>query len=247
MTGKRIKAQLEKFDRDAYHGPGDALRIIKDTADAKFDETIELNLRLGVDPKKADQQLRGTVGLPSGSGKSVRVLAFAQGDKAKAAEAAGADFVGGEDLAEKIQGGWLEFDVAIASPDMMGVVGKLGQVLGPRGLMPNPKSGTVTDDVGKAVGEVKAGKIEYRTDKDANVHLVLGKASFSYEQLAANYKAVVAEIVRARPSSAKGRYIKNATISSTMGPGIKIDPAQVSEFMAIEEKVGSGPTYAEAP
>lgn len=236
MSGKRIRTALERFDREQHYGPGDALRLILETATAKFDETIELNLRLGVDPKNADQQLRGTIALPSGTGKEVKVLVFAQAAKAKEAEEAGADFVGGEDLAEKIQEGWLEFDVAIAAPDMMPIVGKLGQTLGPRGLMPNPKSGTVTDDISKAVSEVKAGKVEYRTDKDANVHLVIGKASFTYDQLAANYRAVIEEIVRARPASAKGRYIRSATVSSTMGPGVRIDPTQAAAFIAAEEE-----------
>lgn len=223
--GKRYTALLEKVDRERLYKPGEALRLVKELASSGFDETIELNLRLGVDPSKADQQVRGSVSLPKGTGRDVRVAVFAQGEKVKEAEAAGADHVGGEDLAERIEGGWLEFDAAIATPDMMPVVGKLGKILGPRGLMPNPKSGTVTMDIAKGVQDVKAGRIEYRTDRQANIHTVIGKASFPLESLVENYLAVVDEILRAKPAAAKGRYVTSITLSPSMGPGIRIDPS----------------------
>lgn len=230
--GKRYSKAMEGFERDALHLPGEAIAMAKSLATAKFDETMELNLRLGVDPRKADQQVRGSVSLPQGTGKSVRVVVFAQGDKARDAMEAGAEEVGAQDLADRVQGGWTDFDVAIATPDMMPLVGKLGKILGPRGLMPNPKSGTVTPDVAKAVKEVKAGKIEYRTDRQANVHTVIGKASFPVESLVENYLAVVDEIQRAKPAAAKGKYIKSLTVSSTMGPGVRIDPTHVKEIAA---------------
>lgn len=230
--GKRYSKAMEGFERDALHLPGEAIAMAKSLATAKFDETMELNLRLGVDPRKADQQVRGSVSLPQGTGKSVRVVVFAQGDKARDAMEAGAEDVGAQDLADRVQGGWTDFDVAIATPDMMPLVGKLGKILGPRGLMPNPKSGTVTPDVAKAVKEVKAGKIEYRTDRQANVHTVIGKASFPVESLVENYLAVVDEIQRAKPAAAKGKYIKSLTVSSTMGPGVRIDPTHVKEIAA---------------
>lgn len=230
--GKRFTKAMEGFERDTLHLPGEAIALAKTLATAKFDETMELNLRLGVDPRKADQQVRGSVSLPQGTGKSVRVVVFAQGDKAREALEAGAEEVGAQDLADKVQGGWTDFDVAIATPDMMPLVGKLGKILGPRGLMPNPKSGTVTPDVVKAVKEVKAGKIEYRTDRQANVHTVIGKASFPVESLVENYLAVVDEIQRAKPAAAKGKYIKSLTVSSTMGPGVRIDPTHVKEIAA---------------
>lgn len=222
--GKRYLEAAKAYDRGKLYAPWEALDLVKRMASAKFDETIELNIRLGVDPRKQDQQVRGSVSLPKGTGKAVRVVAFAQGDRAREALEAGADEVGGDDLAARVQKGWTDFDVAIATPDMMPVVGKLGKILGPRGLMPNPKSGTVTPDVGRAIKEVKAGKIEYRTDRQANVHTVIGKSSFPIEALAENYLAVVDEVLRAKPAAAKGRYLKSLTVSSTMGPGVRIDP-----------------------
>jgi len=227
--GKRYNDGLKSVNRDQLYTPADAIRILKELPGAKFDEAVELAFRLGVDPRKADQMLRGTVSLPHGTGKSVRVAAFAQGDAAREAEAAGADIVGGDDLVEKVMKGDIEFEAAVATPDMMPVVGKAGRVLGPRGLMPNPKAGTVTNDIAKAVTEIKAGKLEYRTDKGANVHLVIGKKSFDLQQLSANYLAVVEEILRAKPSSAKGRYLRSATISTTMGPGIKLDTSKIKD------------------
>ena len=228
--GKRYKQALSSVDRDHFYGPREAIRILKEYPGAKFDETVELNMRLGVDPRKADQMVRGAVSLPKGTGKTMRVAVFAKGEKAKEAEAAGADVVGEDELGERIQGGWMEFDAVVASPDMMPVVGKLGRVLGPRGLMPNPKSGTVTDDVAKAVTDIKGGQVEYRTDKAGNLHLIIGKKSFSEEDLVSNYAAVIDEVYRAKPSSAKGRYVRSVTISSTMGPGVKIDPAKSKDF-----------------
>jgi large subunit ribosomal protein L1 len=222
QRGKRYESAAAAFDRDAFFTPTEALKIVKESAKAKFDETVELSMKLGLDVRKADQQIRGTVSLPHGSGKNVRVIVFAQADKAREAQEAGADVVGDKDLAERIEKGWMEFDVAIATPDMMPIVGKLGRIL--RGLTPNPKSGTVTEDVAKAVKEVKAGKIEYRTDRNANVHAVLGKASFGLDALAANYGTVIDEILRVKPSAAKGKYIKSLAVSSTMGPGVRIDP-----------------------
>lgn len=222
--GKRYKDLIQKVDRTRLYEAEEAVALVKETAKAKFDETIELAVRLGVDPRHADQQVRGTVVLPNGTGKTVRVLVFAKGEKAKEAEGAGADIVGAEELAEKIQGGWLDFDVAVATPDMMGVVGKLGRILGPKGLMPNPKAGTVTFDVGRAVQEIKAGKVEYRVDKTAIVHVPIGKASFATEKLAENYNTLMDALIRAKPAAAKGQYIRSITISSTMGPGIKINP-----------------------
>jgi large subunit ribosomal protein L1 len=226
---KRYADASRMFDRSQLYSPTDAIRILREMPTPKFDETVELSIRLGVDPRKADQMVRGTVSLPHGSGKSVRVAAFAAGDKAREATEAGADKVGGEDLVEEVLKGNIEFDAAVATPDMMPVVGKAGRVLGPRGLMPNPKAGTVTPDIGKAVGEIKAGKLEYRVDRQSNLHLVLGKRSFDERQLLENYLAVVDEILRAKPASSKGRYIRTITISTTMGPGIRIDPARVKD------------------
>ena len=223
--GKIYKAASEAFDRQKLYTPGEALALVKETSRAKFDETIELSVKVGIDPRKADQAVRGTLSLPHGTGKSLRVVVFAQGDKAREAREAGAQEVGDEDLAERIQKGWLDFDIAIATPDMMPVVGKLGRILGPRNLMPNPKSGTVTNDISKGIKEVMAGRVEYRNDKTGNIHLVIGKASFPIEALTENYLTVIDEILRVKPASAKGRYIKTLTISSTMGPGIRIDPA----------------------
>jgi len=223
--GKAYDDALKRFDRDRLSPPPEAFDLVKSLATKKFDETVEVNFRLGVDPRKADQMIRGTVSLPHGTGKSVRVAVFAAGDSAREAEAAGADVVGADDLVKRVEGGFLDFDVAIATPDLMGQVGKLGRTLGPRGLMPNPKTGTVTPDVGKAVSEFKAGKVEYRTDRYGNVHVPVGKASFTAQQLLENYHAVLDEILRAKPAASKGKYIRSAVASSTMGPGVKIDPA----------------------
>ena len=220
--GKKFRAAAKNRDEASVYQPKQALEIVKKSAFAKFDETIEVAVRLGVDPRHADQIVRGTVVLPAGTGKSVRVLVVAVGDKAREAEAAGADFVGAEHIA-KIKEGWLDFDVMIATPDQMGQVGQLGRVLGPRGLMPNPKAGTVTFDVGRAVRETKAGKIEFRVDKGGNVHAAIGKTSFSLEALETNYSAFMDQIVRAKPSAAKGVYVRNVAVSSTMGPGVRVD------------------------
>ena len=225
--GKKYRDALKRFDREHLHTPAEATDIVASLAKANFDETVELVVRLGVDPRKADQIVRGTVALPSGTGKDVRVAVFAQGEAATAAREAGADIVGADDLAAEIEGGKLDFDLTIATPDMMPVVGRLGRVLGPRGLMPNPKTGTVTPDVAKAVSEFKGGKVEYRTDRYGNVAVPIGKSSFQPSALLDNFRAVVDELNRAKPASAKGRYVRRVTISSTMGPGIKIDPARL--------------------
>jgi large subunit ribosomal protein L1 len=224
MPGKKFTDAARKYDRAKLHQPDEAMALVKTMATRKFDETVEAAFKLGVDPRKADQMLRGTVSLPSGTGKDVRVAVFAQGDMAKEAQDAGADVVGADDLVERVQGGFMDFDVAIATPDLMGQVGKLGRVLGPRGLMPNPKTGTVTTDVGKAVSDFKGGKVEYRTDRYGNVHVPIGKVSFDTEALVKNYGAVLDELLRAKPAAAKGRYLKGVTASSTMGPGVKIAP-----------------------
>ena len=224
--GKRYKDSLSQVDREALYGVADAVDLAKSLAGAKFDETVELAVRLGVDPRKADQIVRGTLSLPSGTGRTERVAVFAAGEAAAEARAAGADVVGADDLVAKINGGFLEFDIAIATPDLMGQVGTLGRVLGPRGLMPNPKTGTVTTEVGKAVAEFKGGRVEYRTDKVGNVHIRVGKASFNRDQLVANIRAVVDELHRAKPPAAKGRYFLSITVSTTMSPGIRIDPAK---------------------
>lgn len=227
--GKRYTAASE-IDRGPYSELAPLIENLKKTAKAKFDETVEISANLGVDPRHADQQVRGTVVLPHGTGKSVRILVFAKGEKEKEASEAGADFVGAE-FVEKVKGGWLDFDAVVATPDMMGEVGKLGRVLGPRGLMPSPKAGTVTFDVGKAVGELKAGKIEFRVDKGANVQAPVGKASFDADKLVENTAAVITEIVRAKPAAAKGVYIKSVTLSTTMGPGLKLNPqVAVNEY-----------------
>lgn len=228
-NGKRYAAAKEKLDRAHQYTPGEAVRVVKDLPAARFDETIELALRLGVDPRKADQMVRGTVSLPHGTGKSVRVAAFATGDKAREAQEAGADVVGGEDLVAEVMKGNINFDAAVATPDVMSSVGKAGRVLGPRGLMPNPKAGTVTFDIGKAVRDIKAGKLEYRVDRQGNLHLVIGKRSFDDARLIENYLAVIDEVIRAKPAAAKGRYLKSVTISSTMGPGVGIDPNRVRD------------------
>jgi large subunit ribosomal protein L1 len=224
--GKRYREAYEKIDRTETYSPAEAIRLVKETAGAKFDETVEVHLRLGVNVRHAEEQLRGTLALPQGLGKELTVAVFAEGDKAREATDAGADHVGAADLAEKVEGGWTDFDVAIATPSLMPQVGKLGRVLGPQGKMPNPKVGTVTDDVAKAVSEAKAGKVEYRTDKQAIVHLSIGKTSFDERALLENYAAVVEEIVRAKPAAAKGRYILSVTVTTTMGPGIRVDPAK---------------------
>ncbi|MEW8959246.1 MAG: 50S ribosomal protein L1 [Moorella sp. (in: firmicutes)] len=224
--GKRYREISKLVDRQQLYEPAEAIALAKKTASAKFDETVEVAVRLGVDPRHADQQVRGTVVLPHGTGKTRLVLVFAKGEKAKEAEEAGADYVGAEELVEKIQNGWLDFDVAIATPDMMGVVGKLGRILGPRGLMPNPKTGTVTMDIARAVKEVKAGKIEFRVDKTAIVHAPIGKASFPEEKLRENFQALIEALVRAKPAAAKGQYLKSISVATTMGPGIKINPVK---------------------
>jgi large subunit ribosomal protein L1 len=223
MSGKKYDDALKQFDRERFYSPVEAVQIAKTTATAKFEENLDVVFRLGVDPRKADQMVRGTVALPSGTGKDVRVAVFAAGEAADAAREAGADLVGADDLAATVESGKMDFDVAIATPDMMPLVGRLGRVLGPRGLMPNPKTGTVTTDVGRAVEEFKGGKVEYRTDRYGNVHVQLGKATFDHDQLNANFRAVLDEIQRAKPASAKGRYIKKITVSATMGPGVRVD------------------------
>ena len=217
-------AKSKKYDKTELHEPQQAFELMKSLSNRNFDETVEVAFKLGVDPRKADQMLRSTVSLPAGTGKDVRVAVFANGDAAQEARDAGADVVGGDDLVDQVQKGFLDFDIAIATPDMMGQVGKLGRVLGPRGLMPNPKTGTVTTDVGKTVGEFKGGKVEYRTDRFGNVHVPVGKVSFPVDSLVRNYGAVLDEIQKAKPPSAKGRYLRSITTSSTMGPGVKIDP-----------------------
>jgi large subunit ribosomal protein L1 len=222
--GKKTVDALRRYDRDQEFVPTEAFELVKSMATRNFDETIEVAIRLGVDPRKADQMIRGTVSLPHGTGKTVRVAVFATGDAAREAEEAGADIVGGDDLITRVEGGFLDFDVAIATPDLMAKVGKLGRTLGPRGLMPNPKTGTVTNEVAKTVAEFKAGKVEYRTDRYGNVHVPVGKASFETQALLENYHSVLDELLRAKPAASKGRYIRSVTASSTMGPGVHIDP-----------------------
>src|ERR1700754_2215916 len=239
--GKRFRMQHQKVQRDRLYPPAEAIALIKETASAKFDETVELHVLLGVNVRHADEQLRGTLALPHGLGKDVTIAVFAQGAKARDAEAAGADFVGGQDLAEKVQEGWTDFDVAIATPDMMPVVGQLGRILGPQGEMPNPQIGTVTEDVEKAVGDSKSGKVEYRTDRQAIVHLAIGKASFEAEKLLDNYEAVLDEIIRAKPAGAKGKYIRSATLATTMGPGVRVDTGKAVD----RELVGATAASAE--
>jgi large subunit ribosomal protein L1 len=224
---KAYRAAADKIDEAKLYAPLDAVRLAKETSATKFDSTVEVAFRLGVDPRKADQMVRGTVNLPHGTGKTARVLVFATGDRAAQAEAAGAEFVGSDDLIARIQGGFLDFDAVVATPDLMGKVGRLGKVLGPRGLMPNPKTGTVTMDVAKAVEEIKGGKIEFRTDKHANLHFIIGKTSFTDTQLIQNYAAAIDEVNRLKPSASKGRYLKKATVTTTMGPGIQVDPNRV--------------------
>ncbi|WP_372697010.1 50S ribosomal protein L1 [Arthrobacter sp. JSM 101049] len=221
---KAFQAAVAKIDGDKLYSPTEAIALAKETGSAKTDSTVEVAFRLGVDPRKADQMVRGTVNLPHGTGKTARVLVFANGDKAEAAIAAGADFVGSDDLIAKISGGWTDFDAAVATPDLMGKVGRLGKVLGPRNLMPNPKTGTVTMDVAKAVNDIKGGKIDFRVDKHSNLHFIIGKVSFDAEKLAENYAAALEEVLRLKPSASKGRYISKATVATTFGPGIPVDP-----------------------
>ncbi len=224
QRSKAYKAAAATIDDSAVYSPLEAINLVVGAKTTTFDPTVDVAMRLGVDPRKADQMVRGTVNLPHGTGKTARVLVFAVGDKAEEARAAGADVVGGDELIERVNGGWLDFDAVVATPDMMGKVGRLGRVLGPRGLMPNPKTGTVTPDVTRAVTEIKGGKIEFRVDRHANVHLIIGKASFSPQQLAENYGAALDEVLRLKPSSSKGRYLRKVTFSSTMGPGVPVDP-----------------------
>ncbi|WP_407560537.1 50S ribosomal protein L1 [Streptomyces sp. 184] len=234
---KALRAGDAKVDRTRQYAPLEAVRLAKETSTSKFDGTVEVAMRLGIDPRKADQMVRGTVNLPHGTGKTARVLVFATGDRAAAAEAAGADIVGADELIDEVQKGRLDFDAVVATPDLMGKVGRLGRVLGPRGLMPNPKTGTVTPDVAKAVTEIKGGKIEFRTDKHSNLHFIIGKTSFDEQKLVENYSAALEEVLRLKPSAAKGRYIKKATISTTMGPGIPVDPARVRNLLTEDSVV----------
>ncbi|MBF9908474.1 50S ribosomal protein L1 [Clostridioides difficile] len=228
--GKRYAGALQKVDRTKFYDASEALTLVSDIAGAKFDETVEAHIKLGVDSRHADQQVRGAVVLPHGTGKTKRVLVFAKGEKAKEAEQAGADFVGAEELVQKIQGeNWFDFDIVVATPDMMGVVGRLGRVLGPKGLMPNPKSGTVTFDVAKAIDEIKAGKVEYRLDKTNIIHVPVGKVSFGGEKLIENFTALMDAIIKAKPAAAKGQYLRSITVASSMGPGVKINPARTAE------------------
>jgi large subunit ribosomal protein L1 len=227
--GKKYVDAVRRYERDRLYPPEEALDLVKSLASRSFDETVEVTFRLGIDPRKADQMIRGTVSLPHGTGKDVRVAVFAAGDAAREAQEAGADIVGADDLVARVQGGFLDFDVAIATPDLMSQVGRLGRVLGPRGVMPNPKTGTVTTDVGKTVGEFKAGRVEYRTDRHGNLHVPIGKTSFDRDALGTNFRAVLDEVLRAKPAAAKGRYIKSITTSSTMGPSARIDPALATE------------------
>jgi large subunit ribosomal protein L1 len=228
---KAYRAAAEKVDADALYSPLEAVRLAKQTSVTKYDSTVEVAMRLGVDPRKADQMVRGTVNLPHGTGKTARVIVFAVGEKAAEATAAGADVVGGDDLIERIQGGFLDFDAAVATPDQMGKVGKIARILGPRGLMPNPKTGTVTADVTKAVSDIKGGKVNFRVDKQANLHLVIGKASFDERQLVENYGAALDEIARAKPATSKGTYVRKVAVSTTMGPGIPVDPKRTRNLL----------------
>src|ERR1700759_4442097 len=232
---KAYRSAAEQIDKDKLYSPSEAVTLAQSGKVTKFDPTVEVALRLGVDPRKADQMVRGTVNLPNGTGKTARVLVFAQGDRAEQARQAGADYVGSDDLVERIQGGFLDFDAVVATPDLMGKVGRLGRVLGPRGLMPNPKTGTVTPDVAKAVSDIKGGKIEFRVDRHANLHFIIGKASFSELQLAETYAAALEEVLRLKPSSSKGRYLRKVTVSTTMGPGVQVDPNRTRNVTATDE------------
>ena len=235
QRSKNLREADAKVDKSRQYAPLEAVRLARETSTKKFDATVEVALRLGVDPRKADQMVRGTVNLPHGTGKTARVLVFATGDRAAAAEAAGADIVGSDELIEEVAGGRLDFDAVVATPDLMGKVGRLGRVLGPRGLMPNPKTGTVTPDVAKAVTEIKGGKIEFRVDKHSNLHFIVGKASFSDDQLIENYAAALEEVTRLKPAAAKGRYIRKATITTTMGPGVPVDPNRTRNLLTEED------------
>src|SRR4051794_2817934 len=235
QRSKTYRAASESIDHDALYSPLSAIKLAKSNSRKKFDETVDVAMRLGVDPRKADQMVRGTVNLPHGTGKTSRVLVFANGDKAEAAREAGADIVGGDELIDRVSGGWLDFDAVVATPDMMGKVGRLGRVLGPRGLMPNPKTGTVTPDVAKAVTDIKGGKIEFRVDRHANLHFIIGKASFGEPQLAENYAAALEEVLRLKPASSKGRYLRKVTVSTTMGPGIPVDPNRTRNVAVDDE------------
>src|SRR5680860_1114376 len=235
QRSKTYRAASESIDEDELYTPLAAIKLARSGSKKKFDETVDVAMRLGVDPRKADQMVRGTVLLPHGTGKTSRVLVFASGDKADAAREAGADVVGGDELIDKVNGGWLEFDAVVATPDMMGKVGRLGRVLGPRGLMPNPKTGTVTPDVVKAVTDIKGGKIEFRVDRHANLHFIIGKASFGEAQLAENYAAALEEVLRLKPASSKGRYLRKVTLSTTMGPGVQVDPNRTRNVASDEE------------
>ncbi|WP_042401580.1 50S ribosomal protein L1 [Streptacidiphilus carbonis] len=232
---KALNAAAEKIDRERLYAPLEAIRLAKETSTSKFDGTVEVAMRLGVDPRKADQMVRSTVNLPHGTGKTARVLVFATGDRAEAARAAGADIVGADELIDEVAKGRLDFDAVVSTPDLMGKVGRLGRVLGPRGLMPNPKTGTVTPDVAKAVTEIKGGKIEFRVDKHSNLHLIIGKVSFDTEKLVENYAAALDEVLRAKPSASKGRYIKKVAISTTIGPGIQVDPSRTRNLLVEED------------
>jgi large subunit ribosomal protein L1 len=237
QRGKNYNKSAELIDADAIYSPLEAVRLAKQTSTAKFDATVEVAMRLGVDPRKADQMVRGTVNLPHGTGKTARVLVFATGELAEQARQAGADFVGDEDMIAKVNDGWTDFDAAVAAPDMMAKVGRVARVLGPRGLMPNPKTGTVTQDIAKAVSEIKGGKIEFRVDRHSNLHFIIGKSSFDEKALAENYAAALEEILRLKPSASKGRYIKKVVVSSTMGPGIQIDPNRTRNVTADDSEV----------
>lgn len=235
QRGKKYRQAASQVDPQALYAPAEAVRLAKETATTRFDSTVEVAMRLGVDPRKADQIVRGTVSLPHGTGKSVRVIAFATGEKAAAAEAAGAEAVGSDELIARIQDGWLDFDAAVASPDQMAKVGRIARILGPRGLMPNPKSGTVSPDVAKAVSDIRGGKVSFRVDKHSNLHLVIGKASFSEEALLDNFGAVIDEVMRSKPAAAKGRYLSKVTLTTTMGPGIPVDPSQTRASAAASD------------
>ena len=232
---KAYRTAAEKIGTDKFYTPLQAVRLAKSTSSTKYDPTVEVAMRMGIDPRKADQMVRGTVNLPHGTGKTARVLVFATGERAEQAKAAGADYVGSDDLIAKVSGGWLDFDSVVATPDLMGKVGRLGKVLGPRGLMPNPKTGTVTMDVAKAVTEIKGGKIEFRSDKHANLHFIIGKASFSETQLAENYAAALEEVLRLKPGSSKGKYLRKVTVSTTMGPGVPVDPNRTRNVTAADD------------
>jgi large subunit ribosomal protein L1 len=237
QRSKAYRAAAEKIDKDQLYAPLDAITLAKQTSSQKFDPTVDVAMRLGVDPRKADQMVRGTVNLPHGTGKTARVLVFATGERAEQATAAGADYVGGDELIDRVSGGWLDFDAVVATPDMMGKVGRLGRVLGPRGLMPNPKTGTVTTDVTKAVTDIKGGKIEFRVDRHANLHFIIGKSSFPSESLVENYAAALDEVLRLKPASSKGRYLRKVTVSTTMGPGIPVDPNRTRNLTGSVDEV----------